>query len=408
MLLLLLAGYGWICHKNFKLGLGIFIFLLPSYFIRFQFGPLPTTLLELSLAVLALFWLFREKGWQNIDKNIKIWLGPIILFFSAAIVGALVSPDKISGLGILKAYFIEPIFFFFIIVTTLKTRQDWLFALRWLCLSGLVVAGYAIIQKLTGLGIPKPWDTEGRATSFFGFPNAVGLYLGPVIIASFGLLYENIKKQAWLMSAFFGLSFALSFLAIIFSQTEAAWIAVGCGLLIFCFFKKDLWMPAAVIIVIAVLILGLTPGLRQNAAEKITLQDWSGQVRQTIWQESFNMLKTRPILGAGLAGYPLAIIPFHRAGYIEIFQYPHNFVLNFWSEIGILGLIAWLWLIATALKISLKNYQENLSLIIIACLAATLIHGLVDVPYFKNDLSMAFWLFMAMAFYIKKSGKLPE
>jgi len=36
--------------------------------------------------------------------------------------------------------------------------------------------------------------------------------------------------------------------------------------------------------------------------------------------------------------------------------------------------------------------RKRISWIAMAPLVAILVHGLVDVPYFKNDLAMAFWL----------------
>ena len=402
LLIILLAGFGWITWKNFKLGLGIFIFLLPSYFIRFQIGPLPTTLLELCFIILAILWFFKQGGYKFRDKNLKTWLIPIILFLLTATISIFVSPDKIGALGIWKAYFIEPVFFFFIIISTLKTRADWLMIFRALCFSGIAIAVFAIVQKFTGLYIPEAWLTERRVTSVFGFPNAVGLYLGPIIILAFSLLYDYLKSKAWAWSAFYALTFIISLIAIYFSKTEAAWIAVGAGLFIFCLFKRDLRILAIILAITVILIVGFTPDYREPIMEKVLLKDWSGQVRLTIWNESWEMLKTNSIFGAGLAGYPLAIIPFHEASYIEIFQYPHNFLLNFWSEIGILGLIAWLWLTAKSLKYSLQNYKKEFAIIVTCFVTVIIIHGLVDVPYLKNDLAMMYWLFAGLAFYIKK------
>ena len=43
------------------------------------------------------------------------------------------------------------------------------------------------------------------------------------------------------------------------------------------------------------------------------------------------------------------------------------------------------------------NGSKVLSFTLVAILAQMIIHGLVDVPYFKNDLSMLFWIIMAVA-----------
>ena len=114
------------------------------------------------------------------------------------------------------------------------------------------------------------------------------------------------------------------------------------------------------------------------------------------------MLRAHAVFGVGLSGYPIAFDPYHKARHIEIFQYPHQIFLNFWSELGLAGLIVFL--------LSIVKYFKTLTTIIrrdplsrarvamlVASMTALLVHGLVDVPYFKNDLSMLFWLLLAFA-----------
>ncbi|MCA9389730.1 MAG: hypothetical protein KC585_03955, partial [Candidatus Magasanikbacteria bacterium] len=68
-------------------------------------------------------------------------------------------------------------------------------------------------------------------------------------------------------------------------------------------------------------------------------------------------------------------------------QYPHNIILNFWVETGLAGLLAFFWIVFAWLK---KKEAMLLPLV------ALLIHGLVDVPYFKNDLAIVFFLVLAL------------
>ncbi|MEK7189701.1 MAG: O-antigen ligase family protein, partial [Patescibacteria group bacterium] len=108
------------------------------------------------------------------------------------------------------------------------------------------------------------------------------------------------------------------------------------------------------------------------------------------------MLKTNPILGAGLANYQTAVRPWHILRWAEIYLYPHNVFITFWSETGLFGLIAFLWLIILFFKKTIANHTR-LSKILIASMIIILIHGIVDVPYFKNDLSVIFWTLLGLA-----------
>jgi O-antigen ligase len=120
-----------------------------------------------------------------------------------------------------------------------------------------------------------------------------------------------------------------------------------------------------------------------------------------MWAETWNMLKDRPVLGAGLSGYPTVFKPYHLAGHIEIFQYPHNIFLNFWTELGLLGVVLFLMTVALAFRRA-RNPAITASFIVI------LVHGLVDVPYFKNDLAFLFWLLIAFISSMTILRKKPD
>ena len=78
---------------------------------------------------------------------------------------------------------------------------------------------------------------------------------------------------------------------------------------------------------------------------------------------------------------------------------PHNLYLNLWLETGFLGLIGFLGMVAVSIFESLKNFLKTKNYLIIlplAALIAILVHGIVDTPYFKNDLSLLFWIVLGM------------
>jgi len=108
------------------------------------------------------------------------------------------------------------------------------------------------------------------------------------------------------------------------------------------------------------------------------------------------MLKASPIVGAGLSGYQTAIKPYHVNTWMEIFLYPHNIVLTIWSELGLLGLIAAGLLLAWFAK-QLLARRDSIAVMLASSMVIILIHGLVDVPYFKNDLAVIFWMLLVFA-----------
>lgn len=384
LLLLLTTLFGILAWKNQNRSLYLLTATLPSYLLRTSILGVPTTLLELFLFVYVGTWLIRHKRLPTLpNKQVLIAIG---LLFLAATLSIFTAPDSHAALGIWKAYFVGPMLFFFVVRHELArgaVHSKYLF--RALGLSALLISLVAIAQWITKAGIPIPWDIERRVTSVFDYPNAVGLFLGPIIVLSTAHAYTHWSKFTGREKLFWLLTPTLSFLSIILSQSEAAVVSCVATLLIAAFTQKRLRLWAGGLALVLAIISLSTPALFQ----KLTLQDYSGGVRLSQWSETAELLKERWLLGAGLSGYPSALEPYHSATHFEIFQYPHNILLNTWVEIGLLGVIA------TAL-LGWHVLKRAPMTIPFFALLQMFIHGLVDVPYFKNDLSVLTWILLAM------------
>jgi len=120
--------------------------------------------------------------------------------------------------------------------------------------------------------------------------------------------------------------------------------------------------------------------------------------RLDLWSATLQMLREHPIFGAGLSGFADRIAPFWNATHPERFIDPHNIVLNFWVETGLLGVIAFGWLFVVTARRAWDGWTKSeadwrpIFLGLLLAMLAILVHGLVDVPYFKNDLSLEFWV----------------
>jgi O-antigen ligase len=114
------------------------------------------------------------------------------------------------------------------------------------------------------------------------------------------------------------------------------------------------------------------------------------------------MLQHHVLFGAGLSGFAQTIAPYWNPTHIDRFIYPHNIVLTFWSETGLLGLAAFAWIMFTGFTMSWRGRRSGVSdwrpvqFGILLALVAVVVHGLVDVPYFKNDLALEFWALMGL------------
>ncbi len=403
VLIILTAAFGLTTWLNPRGGLLLLVALLPSYLLRTELFGVPTTLLELLLLTFVVVWLIKHRPTLSSLLPTRTILIPLGLLLLSSTVSLFVAPDLMGAAGIWKAYFIEPIILFFIVryelIRSSITAED---LFKSLGLTALILSLVAIVQWITGAGLPIPWDIERRVTSVFDYPNALGLFLGPIVIIG-AMHTRRLTKDV--STWFWPTVTILSLIATTLAQSEAAIVAIIATLLLAGLVnKKTRRLTVAGTLVVGALVL-LSPW-RADVVGKLTLQDYSGQVRLSQWSETVDLLQDHWLLGTGLSGYPTALEPYHRATHYEIFQYPHNIVLNIWVELGLLGLIAvallgWQLLVrGRSIKpASLAGYAAFFALIEIA------IHGLVDVPYLKNDLAILTWLLIATLLYAPQTHR---
>lgn len=399
--LIYFLAFGYLASKNFKTAVCYLIIFLPSYFIRFNIGPLPTTLLEVSFLALFSVWLvkFAKEDFVEI-KNFcreKKWLSiAVVLFFIFSLGGIIASPEIIKSLGIWRAYFLEPILFFVILIGRRKmiSRDD---LIRFLSISTISISALAIIQKLTGqLYSPTLTgrdivDLQGRVTSFFTTPNAIGLFLAPIVPLMIYGFSDKSRKKYYIFIC------GLALVAIALSVSIGAWLGLMAGGLV----ALCLWGKRK--IVVSVLIAGLiVMSIIKPVRQNLLLQNPSGQIRLKIWSYTWNYVSESPknfIFGAGLRQWFEKVQkPVNDFTKIEPLIYPHNIILNFWSEIGLLGMISFVILFFCAVHCAnlLKNKNKFLAIALISSLVIFMVHGLVDVPYFKNDLAFLWWVILAI------------
>jgi O-antigen ligase len=357
---------------------------LPLYLVRFHIGPLPSTLLEVYLLVLfvAATMGFGIGSWKKGWKAMGEWKWPVGLWSIATLAAVFWSPSIVTGLGLWRAYVLEPVLVFVLLfgLQDIVDRKRVEQAMR---LVITIVGFWAIYQFVTGQGIPSPWNVsiaEGRrATGPFPYPNALALFVVPFGAYLFSRWIEA-KREWWLLA-----SWAMAGLSALLAKSDGGMLALAAATWFALVLRKETRRLAIVLAVVGVVFITAIAPLRGAFIEQATFSGWSGRVRTWTWTETWNMLKDRPILGAGFGGYPTVFKPYHEKTFIEIFQYPHTIVFNVWSEAGLVGLFAFGWIVVTWVR-------RRVSWIAMAPLVAILIHGLVDVPYFKNDLAIAFWL----------------
>jgi O-antigen ligase len=155
---------------------------------------------------------------------------------------------------------------------------------------------------------------------------------------------------------------------------------------------KKVILPA----VLGVIILFFIPAVNQRLS--VGLSDPSSEAHLDLMKVGINKITESPIFGNGLYGFRSTLVQAEFQE--EIHNYPHDIVLSLWVELGLLGLISF----GAVIYFALMQYKKQAKIVSFAAsvfLLILLVHGLVDTPYFRNDLSLLFW-FVISLFYIQE------
>jgi O-antigen ligase len=379
--------------------------LAPAYVIRWRIGPLPTTLLEVALlATIAIFAIETVR-----DRGALRWRGPLTLpaiaFVLAGAISVLVSGDHRAALGLFRAYFLEPGAYFLIVATIASTARRAAVLLLGFGAGAALAAGLNAAVVLDALGRRSLDLSQTPPVVIYQTANAVALYLVPLVaMAASLLLYGRGRAVRWLS----GLFLALALPACLLSFSRGGYLAlaaVGLGLAL-SHRRAKLLVPAVVVLALAV---SQVPLIRSRIAYELhPLPGNTLDFRIRIWGQTLRMMSHHPILGVGLSYYQQAMGPFWQD--LPKVIYPHNIVLNFWTVTGVLGLLTFSWLAVRAFMLAWRGWRVHdldwrpFDLGVVLALVAMLAHGLVDVPFFKNDLSLEFWALLGLLWAAERWG----
>jgi len=405
-----------------KYALYLALFLLPAYQVKFSLGGIPFTFLELIILILFAVWLikrFKDLTIEYFNNLLSGWRWLICLWLLVATISMFVAPELRAAAGVWRAYFIEPFLFLFVFLDLIKNKRDKRMAIFALGLSVFCCSLWAIAQKWLGGGIfsTEVWGRAQvwRATGPFFHPNFLGLYSAPLIVLVAGGIMDSGKKIRSVVCGCLFLS--IVFLALIMARSEGALIGVLAGLVFGGIVTRKTRKYVLTGLIIAFLLIMIWPVSRQYFLGKALLRDLSGQFRLNIWSGAVSLLKTSPVLGAGLDGYE-RLIPDYQANsfiardgrnfYAPPQPYPHNLFLAIWLEMGLAGLIAFILILIIFFRQGFKNSVKRdiiLNNAVMGAMVCLLVHGLVDTPYFKNDLAIIFWMIIGLGTVIDNLNK---
>ena len=353
-----------------------------------------------------------RQGWRpHVQLHALDYL--MATFVTLAVLSLLWSEQRTPAIRELRIMVIEPILFYALVRVIKPDRGDILRLVDSFLLGAVAVATAGIVyQIVTG--------SRGPLTSVYGSRNNLALYLGRALPFALAMCLFPLGRLRR------GVAFAilcLLLLAVLLTQSAGAlMLGIPAGLAV----TLLAWNPRRGLLVVplgavllGVALIVLLPRLQGgNAGNGVNIESWL--TRGNVWTSALNLLRERPITGAGLDQF----LYLYRSRYIlpdaykePNLSHPHNVFLDFWVSLGLAGLLlfftlqAAFWTTLLRARTRLKGDALNLAIGagVMGAMADFLAHGLVDNSYFVVDLAYAFCLLLALAVFLSStSPKLPK
>jgi len=284
-------------------------------------------------------------------------------------------------------------FYLLLRVLPLKREDVWLL--------GDVLVAAAVVLALLGLyqyGFTADVIVaEGvrRIRGVYASPNNLSLFLGRMAAWLLALIFALPVSRRRLL---YGLAAVPTFLCLYLTYSRGAWLIGLPAALLFVVLVQGrrvwAWGAAA----LAAVALSLIPVVgTERIARLFDMEGETTTFRVKLWQASLNMARDHPIFGVGLDNFLYQ----YRTRYVlpEAWQelnlsHPHNIFLDYWTRLGLLGIILlavqqWSFFkTGFGLYGRLRNdFDRALVLSLMASMVYSLAHGLVDNSFFLVDLS---------------------
>jgi O-antigen ligase len=331
------------------------------------------------------------------------------------------------------------VFVTFTVVVNIFSNISWEWLVFGLILSGIANALVGIYEFFGGSGALHLLinDRFFRAFGTFGQPNPFGGFMGLLIplcvMSTLGYFIRWRKSHAsiilWL-TVFYGISSVILLIAIGMSWSRGAWLGLGAALLIMGFFIPHRTHRGLLLFLgigslsLVVWFSGLLPQsivqrLETSTAEFFAFEDVRGvditpdnfaiAERLAHWQAAINMITAHPLLGVGLGNYAAAYPNYQLMNWVEPLGHAHNYYLNIFAEVGIIGLLVYgkVWLTIFFQSWKATSHPDTLSrLVIIGLLGAWVyisVHSFFDNLYVNNLFLQIAVMFSLMVLLLREA-----
>ena len=362
---------------------------------------------------------------------------PILAFSIALIISTIKTVHHQASLEQFYQFMSYPLLYY-LFINILRERKEITAVISTILAVAILVSLYGIYQNYIALEETREWVRIYHSGQFssqfmsrlgthkvfstFVYPPALAGYLSLVFPLAFCFLIYAQSKWMRILS---GLTLVSGGLCLYFTYSKGGWVAAFLSVIFLfaillcrktqskgCDYREKIrrYGPLILIFLLILIIPFLFPAIREFLLEHEPFNHLEGffgslTVRVNYWRAGLGMLRDYPVFGSGLGTFGTLYAKYKLPQGREV-QLAHNNYLQVWTEMGILGIVSFLWLWAVFLKRGWRLIHRlgavgcrSEAAVAIGCyvgVVAFLIHSLVDFDLYVPGIAMNVWLFLAL------------
>lgn len=405
----------------YRLETGLILTLLwtPFFLFPIELYTFSFPIAEVMILITAGAWLLQlsvkwgtQLQMQNSNyhivslSNVRQSVTTIDVGILGMIMVALISLLWTQRMGVaiteLRTFILEPFLFYVIFRSIRPTRTTLLHLVDTLIISATLVALIGLIMFIQGEGIITAEAGAKRLASVYGSPNNVGLLLGRAIPFVLAYVLVSVDRNR---RFFAGICLLIMGVALALTQSVGAillGIPAAIVVILLALYRKRSIIPIMATAILGGAGFGILTQISARFANLLDFTSGTNFFRLRVWESAIEIIEDNPITGIGLDQFLYRFSGEYirpDAIWDRDLSHPHNFILDLWTRLGIVGVMLFFVIQFSFWRLSLsllKRVRENhpifLAVVIglMGSMADLLIHGLIDNSIFVNDLAMIF------------------
>ena len=387
-----------------------------SLYVLLFLLPFSKAAVEITFGLLLIGWILER---LNPTTRLQtVWLSSdlrplalsIVAYLSVCALSIAISDFPMHSVQGLIDKWLEYVLFTVIVAdisrrSSVVNRGVSLMAWSSLCVAIQAVAQEAFVTRHWTL---HPASSYHRMTGPYSNPIDLATYLMVLIpiLGGFSMHRRGLRRT--------GLWMLLLILTACLARTEAlgAWMGLWVGLMVVMFQEAKIRRVAWVLLIGSVLACGIFLGRAGHFAKISSMSDIGKVDRLVMWQAAIRMIKDRPILGHGLNTFMANYLRYWVGGE-RAPRYAHNCYLQVAAETGLVGLVAFVVLLALLfqrLMHTMRRLSRDRKMILSGCVAGLLAFAFqagLDTNFYSLRQCALFWVLSGMALGLYERDTAP-